>query len=212
MVGSLKTTRVEDWPDGDKTLWLSGTRPATLLDADGPGAQWREQTQMTVAAGYGQWLSWLKANDDLDACIAPDQRCTRDRLRAYIGALQTRCKPKTVLMRVLNLERALAAMCPDSDRGHLRTAVNQLPEGNDNPDKRTRLQEVAALVDLGHTLMDRGREHGDNYARRGATMFRDGFQIALLALRPIRLKNFWALELDTHITSKDGRWAFDIPI
>jgi hypothetical protein len=120
-----------DWPVRDKILWEAGVRPTTILDGSGAAARWRERTIDAYEFAYGRWLGWLKETHQLDPGIAPGARVNRDRLRAYIGALQRTNKPATVFGRVVGLERVLAVIAPEFDRRFLQAATNKLPRGSD---------------------------------------------------------------------------------
>src|SRR5262249_11464754 len=45
--------------------------------------------------------------------------------------------------------------------------------------------------------------------RRNAALYRDGFQIALLAARPLRLKNFSSIVIGQHLVKPSGRWRME---
>jgi integrase/recombinase XerD len=82
-----------------------------------------------------------------------------------------------------------------------------LPRGSDPTRKRARLQESAALVDLGVTLMRRAEQAtGTINARWKATQFRDAFQVALLAVRPFRITNFAEMELGSNLIHRGDAW------
>jgi hypothetical protein len=195
------------WPGRDKALWEIGVRPCTILDGDGVAAQWRERTIEAYEFAYGRWLGWLKETNQLDRDASPDSRVTRERLRSYIEALQSLNKPTTVFGRVVGLERALAVMVPEMDRSFLLSVINKLPRGSNPARKRALLQESAALMELGVTLM-RHADEATNVVdvRRNASQFRDAFQTALLALRPFRIKNFAEMELGKNLLRRGETW------
>jgi hypothetical protein len=61
-------------------------------------------------------------------------------------------------------------------------------------------------VDLGITIMMRVEAPGQCLTRQLATVFRDGLQIALLALRPFRRGNFTAIEIGRHLVKRGESW------
>jgi integrase/recombinase XerC len=61
--------------------------------------------------------------------------------------------------------------------------------------KADRMATVAELIDLGVSLMKRGRDDLEKGHCSGAQCFRDGLMIAALAMRPLRRRNFAALQI-----------------
>ncbi|MBU1212307.1 MAG: hypothetical protein KJ587_13675 [Alphaproteobacteria bacterium] len=206
-----KIIKVECWPAVDRLKWQDAQRPRTLLEQTSSCNNWRPQTFLTVAAGYGRWLGWLQENGLFDARLSPEERCTPDVVAAYIKDLRATNRPKTVLSRILNLERALSVLAPASDRSFLRSIIKNLSEGHGKAGKRSRLREPAQLVELGFELMAKARAGIHTSVRKNASVYRDGLQIALLATRPFRLKNFNRLELHHDLVFTDKNWRFLIP-
>ena len=66
-------------------------------------------------------------------------------------------------------------------------------------------------MELGVKLM-RGAEQGvHNDARKNACVYRDGLQIALLAMRPLRRKNFAEMGLQHHLMRVGEGWRIATP-
>jgi integrase len=102
-------------------------------------------------------------------------------------------------------------MVPDSDRSDLRRLINRLPKQAMSSHKRARLQDPAALVELGLKLMQNAELRVHKNARKNACIYRDGIQIALLAMRPLRRKNFTDLALHRHLIREGPGWFIRIP-
>jgi len=198
-----------DWPKSYLALWEAGIRPPLLPgDPSGAGATWRSQTINTTAASLGRWIFFLREQDGFDEGASPEQLVTPDRLRAYLEHLAGHNRPATVLHRIIGLERGLAVLAPGSDRSLLRLIISNLEKDYDAVSKRERLQEAAALVELGFALRQRGVAKGIGRLRN-STLFRDGLQISLLAMRPLRLKNFSAIRIGRQLIPHGTSWAFD---
>ena len=136
---------------------------------------------------YRSWLGWLQETGVFDPLEEPCARITADRVVSYIGAMRERKNAAaTIYLRVLALERVMAVMAPEADRTFLRAILRNLPKAGNAAAKRARLQETAVLVDLGIRIMQSVETQNTNLTRRLATYYRDGLQIALLALRPLR--------------------------
>jgi integrase/recombinase XerD len=199
------------WPSRDRQLWLRGIEPGDLLDGPEPGANWRPATRTTVEQAYGHALAWLERTALLEGAESPSARWTPDRLRAYIQDLAARVRPATARHRIVNLERALAVLDPQADRAMFRTAVRHLTRPGDRSHKRSRLQEPASLVDLGFRLMQEAEAGAHRSARKNAAAFRTGLQVALLAMRPLRMHNFSSIRIGINLTLERDTWWLRFP-
>jgi integrase len=72
--------------------------------------------------------------------------------------------------------------------------------------KRLRLVAADELVRCGQALMERAETEDHWSARRGAVAYRDGLAIALLAHRPLRMKNFCRLRIGVELRQERGVW------
>lgn len=196
----------ERWPDVDQRLWLQAVRDDDLLAVRGVAARWAPRTRETVSRSYGDWLFWLESQLSLDPAQAPQDRCSPPKLLAYVQSMQARVSPATVAHRVIALERALCALVPGSDRSHLRRVINNLPKQGVTSRKRTRLQDPADLVELGLKLMQNAERGVHRSARKNSCVYRDGLQIALLAMRPLRRRNFAEMTLHRHLVREGQGW------
>lgn len=196
----------EHWPGIDQQLWQQAARDVDLLTDTGLVARWAPRTRETVREGYGHWLFWLKTHGLLDDAKSPDLRCSPARLLAYLQTMQEDLSRATIANRVIALERALCALVPRSDRSPLRTLINNLPKQGAISHKRAKLQEPADLVELGLKLMNDAERGVHTSARKNACVYRDGLQIALLAMRPLRRRNFAEMTLHRHLLREGQRW------
>ena len=147
----------KNWPAIDRALWFEAMSASELLDSGAIAATWRDATRATVAESYGYAVDWLLTRGHLRSHERPAQRWLKPVLADYIADLKKHVSEVTTKQRVLNLERALAAMEPESDRSLLRLAVRRLETPVSHAQKRERLQEPAALEALGRALMDAAR-------------------------------------------------------
>ena len=206
-VGILK---VAEWPEPHRSLWAAGIQPPLLLSDAGPAARWRQQTIDTTAASYGRWLFYLREIGALGQHLSPSELTGLDRLRSYMEHLNLNNAPVTTLHRIVGLERGLAVIDQKSNRSLLRRIIANLSDDYEPLSKRERLQESAVLVELGFELMRRAVTERGNMKLRRATLFRDGLQLALLALRPFRLKNFSGIRIGRgrQLQKIGGVWTF----
>src|ERR1700692_3005912 len=91
---------------------------------------------------------------------------------------------------------------PDRDWTWLRKIqANLHRRAEPSRDKRPRAVHVVDLLELGLGLMVKADANDSSDLQvvgRAARDFRDGLMIALLALRPLRQKNFLGIEIGSH--------------
>jgi integrase len=61
-------------------------------------------------------------------------------------------------------------------------------------------------VDLGHQLMRDAEAGVDASVRKNAAVFRMGFQMALLAMRPLRMRNFSGIRIGVNLVREGDVW------
>ena len=201
----------EDWPGADWAAWETAIRQGDPFEEAGPMAKWRSTTKNTVAQSYGGWLAWLKANGLLDETESPADRVRLERVKCYIVDLRRDCRDTTVEIRIHGLRRAIQGMAPDVSWHWLRKVVSHIRLNIQNrKDKRPRIRSSRELHELGLLLMD----EADGYSTvpwKRATRYRDGLIIALLAARPLRIRNFAALEIGRQIVENSDGFMIHVP-
>lgn len=199
------------WPAADRTLWLQALRDDDLFATGSGASNWRPATIAWVQIGYGRALSWLSDSGSLDPDQPAAARWTVERLRAYHASMRARGLSATTICNDLKaLERASAVVAQDADRRQLKNAVKRLSGVADQRRKRSRLQEPSRLLALGRKLMAEAKAGLRQHPRMDAALFRDGLQLALLALRPLRKRNFAALRIGKHLVKEGENWRLVI--
>ncbi len=194
-----------EWPEADRDLWQVLVAEGDILEGGGPGAAWAPTTKSNVRKACGYWLFWLSQNGLLAVDTPPMDRVTPDRVRAYVEDLQASVASSTVFTYILDLLRFVKATSPERDWTWLTGVKNRLwaritPARN----KISKIRPAQDLFCLGLDLMDTAKDIRCRYNPVAAhTQFRDGFVIALLAARPIRLKNITAMEIGRHLIRID---------
>jgi integrase len=98
-------------------------------------------------------------------------------------------------------------MAPEADWGWLAQLHRTLEtKGRPVRNKLPRLRSIGELATIGQHLMNQAESVAGWSARRRAVLFRDGLMIALLAYRPVRLKNFAMMRLGRHLMKVSGSW------
>jgi integrase/recombinase XerD len=207
---SIPTARclpILEWPEQDRHAWQRACARGGLLDDGGLAANWRASTQETIAKGYGRWLAFLISSDLLDPDIPPAARVTRARVDAYIADLTAANNASgTIHIRILQLCRAIDAMCPGSRPAWLgRILARARAAVQPTRDDRARLVPASSLLDLAYTLMNRA-EHGDWSPRLGAVTYRDGLMIIMFLTTGLRVGNLARLRLGHSLVCRTNGW------
>ena len=201
---------IEEWPEVDRGLWQASLVPGDLFEAGGSRARFKEYTNRGIVNSYGRWLQWLDRHNLMLPISSPAERITPDRVRAYLLDLQRYNADQTVINRLVQLSVAARVMNPDQDWSWIRRLLRPI-QARYRParPKRPRLVATSDLFDLGVALM--GAAERKNLEGRGAAAFRDGLIIALLAVRPLRMKNLVGLTLDRTLVRRREQWWIQIP-
>lgn len=198
----------DQWPAADRALWQSAIADGDILDGAGPCSDWAPATRKNCRKAYGYWLQWLSDHDGIDAEIAPLDRLTPERIASYIRALESGVAPTTVFAYVLKLQAYVKRLAPARDWSWLIAIKNRLgARAHPARDKTARIRPAEELFSLGLALMETAPGYTSRYNKRAdAIRFRNGLIVALLAARPIRLKNLAAIETGNHLVRVDGTY------
>ena len=202
------------WPDADRAAWAAGCRQGDFLEPGGRGAAWRPASRRSAERAYGRWLAWLIDRQVDLAAEAPAERFTDARVRSYLAFVAKGRSPVTVVSYLGCLIMVVTALFPERDWRRLRATHGRLNR-QAKPIHRKQGQLVSAgdLLQLGLDLMAHATEVLDDSSgkiaatgmRKAARDFRDGLLIALLASRPLRVKNLLGIEIGTQLRRGAGQ-------
>ena len=198
------------WPAADRLGWAEACQPAQRLKRGGAASHLATVSQDDIANRYGLYLDFLSRNGRFDPAKNAMALITPDNVNAFIGELQTRVRSVTVWNSVYKLRRAAQLIAPETDFGWLSeiekdVALVMIPRS-----KADRLVLTERLVEAGLILIREAEMFGKTALAR-AVGVRNGLLIALLALHPIRIKNFAALTIADTFINIEGRWWLHIP-
>ncbi|MHB2169539.1 tyrosine-type recombinase/integrase [Alsobacter sp. R-9] len=198
--------KVVAWPAEDRRLWEQALHGDDLFGDGGARAGRRSLSNVTVAKGYGRWLTFLAEQGWLDASCPPADRITPERVKTYIDRLVGLGNASlTVLNRIHELHSAATVMGPRHDWSFLKRLLRRLrARGRPVKSKRDRMVSADELLGLGLQLMETAQDRRTR--RQQALAYRDGLIIALLALQPFRRGNLADLTLGTSLVEADGVW------
>lgn len=206
---NLKNLPFELWPEEDRARWT-----IAVTDPEGDwiyerGALWSEGRRKTVREGYSRFLGWASRRGLLCPEVSPTDRLTSDVLNDYCQSLKTEMSSVSVAARVGTLASAMLAMWPDRGWSALTLRCSRLKlQAEPSRDKRAAVVGSLELFGLGRFLMDEAEARLTGW--RAAKLFQDGLMVALLAARPLRMRNFLHLRLGTSVLF-DGR-AYHISV
>ena len=201
------------WPDADRDMWTALVAEGHLLDDVGPGRHWRASTRGILMLDYGFWLSYLTVRGiDLNA-TSPICRVTPEHVRNYVLSMNDLAASSRAC-RLRSLSVIVRRVQPEKDWQWLLRARQTL-DGAERLQrgvgKRARIVASHVLFQAGMRYVEAAHEDPERSLRTQSLHVRDGVIIALLAARPLRIKNFAALRLGHHVQQMPNGYRIDIP-
>ena len=136
----------------------------------------------------------------------PPRYVTPDRVDRFLAELQARVSSVTVYGSIYKLRRMAQLLAPGRDFTWLIEIEKDLALVMQPRSKFDRLVYTNVLLEAGMTLMAEADAATHRSALARARQFRNGLMVALLALHPIRLKNFAALEIGRTFKKVNDSW------
>lgn len=195
-----------DWPVADQDLWLAVVAEGDILDGQGPGANWALATVNNTRKAYGYWLHWLATMGLLSHHVDhPLDRITPERIKSYIVDMEEDAAPLTRFVYILDLLRFAEAASPGRDWPWFRRIKNRLwARAIPSRDKTSKIRSSGDLFELGLSLMNEASGITCRYNPfQAEVQYRNGLMIAILAARPVRLKNLTAIIIGRHLIRID---------
>jgi integrase len=155
-------------------------------------------------------LKFLQLTDRLEMNAAAAAQVKPANIEAYIKELSPRVLPVSVYTYICCLRQTAQLLAPAHDFSWLVEIERDLTLGVEPRSKFNRLVFSERLLEAGLALIIEGIESAKSDLAR-AIRVRNGLAIALLAVCPIRIKNFAALEIGTTFKAIDGSWWIALP-
>jgi integrase len=201
---------IHEWPDADRRAWEDACRPGIRLKPGGSACYLAEVSREDFARRYGAFLGFLQRSGRLEPNLDAAAQVISSNVEPYIDELHARVRSVTVWNCIYKLRRASELLAPMSDYSWLAEIERNLALVMEPKSKFDRLVFTGRLVEAGLTLVAEAQEFAKNDLDR-ARGLRNGLMIALLAHRPIRLKNFAALEIGHTFKEVHGSWWIALP-
>jgi integrase/recombinase XerD len=194
------------WPVSDRTVWVSARLGASPHGRDSPSLSWSERTLKKNEDGYGRYLSWLHREGLLNEDDPIGDRITPKRLAAYVACLKAIVAPVSVATTVGALTSAAKTLSPDSDWSWLSRRSTRLKlRAKPSRDKRRAMQHTLTLYRFGLQVMEKANQSKSKNVP-AAQRYQSGLIIALLAARPLRIRNFQAITIGTSLRWDGSRY------
>jgi integrase len=201
---------VSEWPDTDQRAWEEACRPGSRLRPGGVASHLAQVSRDDFARRYGAFLGFLQRSNRLEQHAGAATQVTVPNVEAYIADLKARVRSVTVYNCIHQLRRASQLLAPTADFSWLAEIENDIALEMEPRSRFDRLVLTGQLLEAGLTLVAEAQEFATTDLAR-ARGVRNGLMIALLALCPIRLKNFAALEIGQTFKEVHGRWWIALP-
>jgi integrase len=199
----------KDWPDEDRRLWQAACKPGDLLAGEeGARADHAIASNCKAERGYGRWLTFLQMTDPGSLAEAPALRVTPDRVRRYVDSLIClNNSTATILARLQELGEVARIMGPNLSWTFINALGSRIRARHKPLRDKRNLKLSDELLDLGLSLIDKATVAAGLEA---AILHRDGLMIALLALVPLRRRNFAGLRLDRNLIAVNNSWLISL--
>lgn len=189
----------DQWPLADRQLWKQATNDSDPF-SEAAGARLAERSKHQYLFAWRRFLGFLRMEDASALELPPEERLTKDHVRAFASHLAKTNIPRSVAIQVDALYKAARVMLPGQDLAWLKSMKARLHSAA--PLQRARGPAITSLQILlvGLTLMDENApKNSGSVTLSQAISYRDGLMIALLAFAPLRRKNLASLEIGRHV-------------
>jgi integrase len=210
VLGKPRSLPIVDWPESDRLGWERAFRPGRRLQRGGAASHLARVSQADIANRYGLYLDFLQRKGRLAPEMGAMTLVTPENTDAFIAELQARVRSVTVWNSVYKLRRAAELIAPNGDFQWLAEIEKDLALVMVPRSKADRLVLTERLVEAGLSLIKEAEMFGKTLLAR-AVGVRNGLIVVLLALHPIRIKNFSALASGKTFVNIDGRWWVHVP-
>jgi site-specific recombinase XerD len=203
---AVRSLPVAQWPEADRSAWAAACRPAERLKRGGAASHMKDVTRRDLARRYGYFLDHVQRTEGLDLNAGAAALVTPSRVNRFVAELQARVSSVTVQGSIYKLRRMSEFLAADRDYTWLTEIEKDLALVMQPKSKFDRLVYTNVIAEAGMTMMAEADAATHRSALARALQFRNGLMIALLALRPIRLKNFAALEIGRTFVQVNETW------
>ena len=209
-MGALRSLPIEEWPEADRRAWEEACRPPARFKPGGAASHLAPVSRDDYANRYGAFLGFLQRTGQLKRNASAAVQVMAPNVEGYIAELSSRVSSVTVHICIYKLRRAAELLAPHTEFKWLAEIQTDLALVMQPRSKFDRLVFSGWLVEAGLTLLTESHEFAKSDLAR-ARGIRNGLMIALLAVCPIRIKNFSFLEIGSTFKEIHDRWWIALP-
>jgi site-specific recombinase XerD len=202
----IRSLPVELWPEADHIAWTTACRSSQRLKRGGAGSHMKLITRNDLGRRYGYFLDCMNRRGLLDPNKAAGGHVTREGVDAYLAELNSRVGSVTAYGSIYKMRRACELIDPARDLSWLAEIEKDLALVMRPRSKSDRWVLTEVLVEAGLTLITEAENSRKMPKLSQARQVRNGLMVALLAMHPVRLKNFAALEIGRSLVEVKNSW------
>jgi integrase len=205
-----RSLHVNEWPAAHQRAWEEACKPSIRLKRGGAAAHLAPVSQQDIANRYDLYLDFL-ARQRLDFNRGVSEVVTPANVGQFMAELDVRVRSVTVWNSIYKLRRAAQLMEPASDFSWLVEIEKDVAVVMQPRNKAERLVLAHRLLEAGLALIYEAGNSARTEMQR-ARAVRNGLMIALLALHPLRIKNFGTLRIGSSIKLVGSQWWLSIRV
>jgi integrase len=202
----IRSLPIEFWPEADRRAWMSASQPSQRLKRGGAGSHMKLITLNDLGRRYGYFLDCLNRRGLLDPNKAAGAHVTPENVDTYLKELIARVSSVTAYGSIYKLRRACELIDPASDLSWLADIEKDLALMMRPRSKAERWVLTEVLVEAGLALIAEAENSRKMPKLSQARQVRNGLMVAMLAMHPVRLKNFADLEIGRNFVEINGSW------
>jgi integrase len=185
---------------------MSACQPSQRLKRGGAGSHLKPITLSDLERRCGYFLDFINRRGLLDPNKAAGGHVTPENVDTYLEELTARVGSVTVQGSICKLRRACELVDPTCDMSWLADIEKDLALVMRPRSKTDRWVLTEDLIEAGLTLIAEAENSRKMSKLAQARQVRNGLMVAMLALHPIRLKNFADLEIGRNFVEIKGSW------
>jgi len=202
----MRALPLPEWPEADRRAWAQACRPGVRLKRGGRASHLKPITRDDLERRYGYFLHHLALSGELDLSAPAGTQVTPEAVGRYLERVRPLWRSVTLAQSIYKLRRMAEILAPDTDWAWLIGIEQDLAFLAEPQARFDRTVTTELLVEAGLTLVREAEHARHQRAIWRAAQVRNGLMVALMALHPIRLKNFAELELGRSLVRIADDW------